>query len=472
TMSSPDEITVMISMEDKVYNVSKRKLIERSDYFRALFSSGMKESEEEVVRLQGLSVHGLELVLGFISTSKVHIDNDSLEDLVETASFLQVTSILQLLLSEIRLDNCVELYRLSDVYGIRDLMNACLKFMTCHYHQMLKRQEFRDFPSSFKQQIKDFRMKGNATVVAIGDFFGTPLPIDYHKVPSSMLRYDEVEQKWELLPSALPPDLVNVRGYGCAVLDNYLFIVGGYRMTSQGISTVHCYNPCGNEWTPVSPMNQKRFNFKLLAVAGKLYAVGGQSLSSVECYNPELDWWTFVAALPDPLTEFSACECKGMIYVMGGYTARDRNMNILSYCPTSDCWTVFESCGVHIRKQQMLSVEETIYIVGGYIHEVEPNKKVRQMDDMLLVQSYNVTSREWLYLKENTAKSGLNLTCTLHNDGIYIMSKDITLTTSLEHRMFLKYNIFDDTWESFRRFPAYGQNMLLCSLYLPNMLKA
>lgn len=65
-----------------------------------------------------------------------------------------------------------------------------------------------------------------------------------------------------------------------------------------------------------------RSNFKLLAVRGKLYAVGGQCLGTVECYSPDQDWWTCVSSLPEPLAEFSACECQGMILVMGGYTAR------------------------------------------------------------------------------------------------------------------------------------------------------
>lgn len=144
-------------------------------------------------------------------------------------------------------------------------------------------------------------------------------------------------------------------------------------------------------------------------------------------------------------------------------------MNILQYCPTSDSWTNFELCDVHVRKQQMLSVEETIYLVGGCIHELGPNQKSSQSEDVLTVQSYNIATKEWLYLKENTSKSGLNLTCTLHNDGVYILSRDITLSTSLEHRVFLKYNIFTDSWESLRRFPAFGQNMLICSMYLPDV---
>lgn len=253
------EQIIAIVMDDKTYEVNKKKLIEKSDYFRALYSSGMRESTEDSVQLQGLSVPGLELVLEFINTSKVQVVNETLEDLIETASFLQVTSILKLLSSEVRQDNCVELYSLSEVYGTHDLRNACLKYMSCYYHPMLRRPEFGGLPSAVREQVREMRMKGTATLVAIGDFTCLSLEMPDQDEHWSMLRYGEVEQRWKPLANNLPPDMINVRGYGSAVLDNYLFIVGGYRTTSQEISAVHCYNPCRNEWSPVAPLNQKRY---------------------------------------------------------------------------------------------------------------------------------------------------------------------------------------------------------------------
>ncbi|KAJ0012623.1 hypothetical protein NQD34_016957 [Periophthalmus magnuspinnatus] len=460
---------VAIVMDDKIYEVNKKQLIEKSDYFRALYSSGMRESKENSVQLHGLSVSGLEMVMEFINTSKVQVVNETLEDLIETATFLQVIPILKQLASELRQENCVKVYSLSEVYGAHDLRIACLKYMACYYHPMLRRSEFSCLPVAVREQVKEMRMKGTAALVVIGYFTCLSIEVPIQEEPWSMLRYEEVEQKWKPLGNNLPPDMINVHGYGCAVLNNYLFIGGGYR--SQEISAVHCYNPFRNEWNQVAPLNQKRSNFKLLAVQGKLYAVGGQCLSTVECYSPEQDWWTFVCSMPNALAEFSACECQGMIYVMGGYTSKDRNTNVLRYCPSSDTWTVFRSCSAHIRKQQMLSVEDTIYLVGGYTHEMVPRRRrLSENEDVLTVQSYNVTTGEWLQLKENTSKSGLNLSCTLHNDGIYIISRDASLPTTLEYRVFLKYNIFSDAWEAFRKFPALGQNMLLCSLYLPNEL--
>ncbi|XP_063165444.1 kelch-like protein 42 [Candoia aspera] len=453
--------------------VRKRRLIEQSDFFRALYRSGMREAAAaaaaagagpEVQQLRGgLSAAGLARVLRFIETARLAPEEPAeagaLAELVEAAAFLQVTPLLRLLRSRVRLPNCLELHRLARDFGLPELRDACLDFMAGRLHQLLARPEAP--PAALARQLRQRRARGRPALLLLGAFANWP----------PLLRYAEGARRWEPLPPAEPPaELLRVRGSGAAALDNYLFVAGGHRPGSQEIAAAHRYNPWLNEWRPLASLNQPRANFKLLAVSGKLYAVGGQSLSSVECYDPEQDWWTFVAPLPAPLVEFSACECKEKIYVMGGYTTRGRNLNILEYCPISDKWTNFETCGIHIRKQQMLSVEETIYIVGGCNHYLDSNERSGQNEGLLTVQAYNVVTKQWLYLREYTSKSGLNLTCTLHNDGIYILSRDITWSTSLEHRVFLKYDIFSDRWESLRNFPTFGQNMLISSLYFPDLI--
>lgn len=256
-MSGPEQL-IEIMINDRSYFVSKNKLIEHSDYFRALYNSGMRESGEDSVQLQGLSVSGLELVLEFINTSKVQLVNENLEDLIDTASFLQVTPILQLLLSEIRIDNCVELFNLSEIYGTHELHKACLHFMSGNYHAMLRVSEFHALPSEQREQIRDLRMRGTATLVAVGHFVSSRMDFASEEKPWSMLCYREQEHRWKMHTNSLPPDMVSVKGYGSTVLDNYLFIVGGFRMTSQEISAAHCYNPCYNEWFSIASLNQKR----------------------------------------------------------------------------------------------------------------------------------------------------------------------------------------------------------------------
>lgn len=276
-MSAED--VVQIRLEDRCYPVSKSKLIEHSDYFRALYRSGMREAVRpeagpEVQQLRGLSAPGLRLVLDFINAGEGWGLGEAelgeagvLGELVEAASFLQVTALLRRLLSHVRLGNCLELYRLAQVFGLPELRDACLRCMALRLHQVLRQPHFPLLQAppaapgdrSLGQTLREARLRGAPVLVALGDFLGGPLaPHPYQGEPPSMLRYEETTERWFPLASDLPPDLVNVRGYGSAVLDNYLFIVGGYRTTSQEIAAAHSYNPAANEWLQVASMNQKR----------------------------------------------------------------------------------------------------------------------------------------------------------------------------------------------------------------------
>ncbi|XP_054623682.1 kelch-like protein 42 [Dunckerocampus dactyliophorus] len=63
---------------------------------------------------------------------------------------------------EICLDNCVKLYSLSEVHGMKDLHHACLKYMSCHYHPMMRRPEFSSLSSAVKDQVREMPMMGTA----------------------------------------------------------------------------------------------------------------------------------------------------------------------------------------------------------------------------------------------------------------------------------------------------------------------
>ncbi|XP_053574776.1 kelch-like protein 42 [Bombina bombina] len=493
--------TVQILLGSRCYLVPRDQLISQSGFFQALYRSGMRESHGEVVKLHGLSPEGLEGVLRHITGGPLQ-ESDSQDDsdccfqdisgesicndyveaeceseqdvsdcssktmslgplqaLVETASFLQVQGLLTLLQSSLSLDNCLELLEVSQVHGQWDLASASLHFMATNYHSMLKRPDFQESPELLHDHVLQERLCGVPALLLLCQ----PLQgLDTWQ----LLRYQEAGGGWHSLPCEVPQSMVKVQGYGATTLHNYIFVAGGRRENGQEIGAVHSYNPSTGCWTQEASMNQKRCNFRLLAVCGALYAVGGQSLANMECYLPTQDVWTPVAPLPETLIEFSACESQGKIYVVGGYTPRGRNLSILRYSPLEDEWSVFDVCKQHVRKQQMVSLEETLFTVGGCVRDGQSG----QSEDSLSVRSYNTTARTWSCLKVNTSKSGLSVSCTLHNDGIYILSRDVSPSTVGRHRIFLKYNVFSETCEYVRSPPSEGKNMQLFSLYLPHVL--
>lgn len=477
--------TVQILLGSRCYLVPRDQLVAQSGFFQALFRSGMRESTGEVVTLHGLTHEGLEGVLHHITGGPVQtcspaeevkcglkaftsehlsgqdepsfvqeaLSQGPLQALVEAACYLQVQGLLSLLQSSLSADNCLDLLDVSQLHGQWDLAAACLSYMAAHYHCMLQRADFQESPEPLKERVLQERLRGVPSLLLLSQQRGDSWVL---------LRYLELGRAWQIMPSDVPQSMLQVKGYGATSLNNYLFVAGGTRENGQEVSAVHSYNPSTGFWREEPAMNQKRYNFRLLAVGGSLYAVGGQSLQTMESFNPAQNTWNLVAPLPDTLVEFSACESLGKIYVVGGYTPRGRNLKVLRYCPLADQWSEFDIWRHHVRKQQMVSIEETLYLVGGFIRDGQSG----QSEDSLNVHSFDTRTKKFTCLKVITSKSGLSICCTLHNDGIYILSRDVNHDTLCKHRVFLKYCVFSEVCEYVRGAPSEGHNMHLFSIYL------
>ena len=91
-----------------------------------------------------------------------------------------------------------------------------------------------------------------------------------------------------------------------AVLDNGIYVVGGFENGRNPVSAVEVYDPLANKWTTVSPLPQPLDHTAAAAASfdGKLYVVGGDyldrdNLSDKLCiYNPAYNDWTQGANLP------------------------------------------------------------------------------------------------------------------------------------------------------------------------------
>lgn len=65
-------------------------LVACSDYFRSMFTSGMKETTQREIELKGITARGLEKVLEVIYTSTTALENDDIFDVIGAAIHLQV----------------------------------------------------------------------------------------------------------------------------------------------------------------------------------------------------------------------------------------------------------------------------------------------------------------------------------------------------------------------------------------------
>ena len=82
----------LVSPPDVRFDVHKVILVACSDYFRSMFTSGMRESSQSEIELKGVSSKGLEKTLEIIYTSTTTLEGDDIFDVIAAATHLQVTS--------------------------------------------------------------------------------------------------------------------------------------------------------------------------------------------------------------------------------------------------------------------------------------------------------------------------------------------------------------------------------------------
>ena len=194
------------------------------------------------------------------------------------------------------------------------------------------------------------------------------------------------------------------RGVGVAILNGYLYAVGG----SDGIHALKLaekYDPTCDTWTQVADMNENRSSVAAAALGEYFYAIGGYTgvtscLQSVERYDPITDVWTYVASMTVPRSMACACSMNGRIFMVGGYDGVSDLKSCEMFDPDTDKWTLMGNMQTRRCMAGVAVVDGLLYVAGGCDHAVS----------LKSVEAYNPASGQWTVLADMAeARSGLGV---------------------------------------------------------------
>ena len=84
-------MTILVKgSEEALFKCSKSLLVDKSDYFNAMFSSGMVESHKNMVEIKDVEVSVLRKLIDYMKTDTLQLTNDSVYGVTEGASRFQV----------------------------------------------------------------------------------------------------------------------------------------------------------------------------------------------------------------------------------------------------------------------------------------------------------------------------------------------------------------------------------------------
>jgi N-acetylneuraminic acid mutarotase len=91
-----------------------------------------------------------------------------------------------------------------------------------------------------------------------------------------------------------------------------LFFISGSFVTA--LNSVSASELVEDSWNIKESMREPRSGLGVVAVDGKIYAIGGDNFGTSERYDPKTDTWTTLAPMPTPQSNFAIATYQGKIY--------------------------------------------------------------------------------------------------------------------------------------------------------------
>uniref|UniRef100_UPI00398F06DC kelch repeat and BTB domain-containing protein 13 n=1 Tax=Pristiophorus japonicus TaxID=55135 RepID=UPI00398F06DC len=427
---------VRVKVEGEFFTVEKRMLIESSDYFRALFESGMRECAQEEIQLQELPARGFGVMLKVLKDDRPILNSEEILDAIECAAFLLVKPLTDHLIHIISSNNCTLMLQAATMYGVFDLIRASALFIRDVYANV--REDLSFLP---EDQLDYIESLSPSTFVAVATHSPSVEFLD--DISRTVCYLDEAENNWRTLTSL--PDKASTSLAGIAVLDNSIYIVGGVDgLSKQVVKLNFCYDTERNSWREFSSLQHLRYNLTLTGQDGCLFAMGGMykntMLATVEKYHVASNTWSIAAHLPRP-GEGIACACTmGRIFICL-WLPMDTT-DIYEYRTHKDEWLLVTT----LKRQQSYGHCMVAHMDNLYVMRNGP------ADDFLrcMIDSFNLTRQQWTALSGQYVNSkGALFTASVRGDTVFTVNRMLTLI----------YNIQEDKWKPAKEgagFPRSG----------------
>ncbi|XP_055329861.1 kelch-like protein 5 [Paramacrobiotus metropolitanus] len=244
----------------------------------------------------------------------------------------------------------------------------------------------------------------------------------------------------------------NIDAAALAMLPNGLILVCGGRSKPLSECRVWQYDATGFAWTDLEPMGHKRYGAGVVALNGRIYAMGdvdlragtrGRSvtLSSMEVYDPEGGKWEFVASLPITLVDFAVLACANRLYVFGGESANREEVNrVYCYDPVGDVWSRMADMSTERRCcTACVGTSGQIYVIGGSADADEAGHCG------YLVEAYDTATNQWCK-KKNMLVSRHSAVSACVGGAIYVVGGVDERADYVENTSIECYDEDTDTW--------------------------
>lgn len=369
-LQEPRPITdVQIRTGKDVHQCHKIILSAVSEYFAAMFSSGMKESNDDIVNLQGIKSDTFVSILNYIYTGRNIVTSTNAPDLLSNSVYLQMGRLQTLseeyLLWHIDTSNCVDILKLAYLYNCLDLASGAITFIINNFSainklKLVRNLQFNDIVKIVTDDILNAPSEDEVLSFVL-DWLAT-VPAEKCDAKSLLkhVRLELVERKY--LRKVLNENKVVQTQPECVKLFQEALDI---QMNSN-----------------VSAQSRKEETFVVLKRSSCFRGM------EIACYSLSKKSWYKMQSFPESVggTGFSACNSKTAVYVSGGSATPN---SLYMFSVDENKWSELANMNEGRYAHATGYVQDKLYVLGG------SSIATGTFDTVSSIEKYDITSNTW-----------------------------------------------------------------------------
>ncbi|KAM6894262.1 kelch-like protein 33 [Lycodopsis pacificus] len=383
-----------------------------SDYFRGMFTSGMKESHQPFVTLPFVLASELEALIDCSYSGTIPISWKCVFEITSIALQVQYQPALSLCLNflhqEINPHSCLDVASFAEAYEMVQLLEVADDFVLRQFQKVACFSKFKDLPA--KKLLKYLNSRSLCVPSELVVFKAVAAWIQAK--PRKRLKFAKELMKTIHFPLMTVEEFKEVQSQNMwsdrsladlyeAVFQDYcsneshcriylpkesLVLIGGDQISEdlgrRSISRElwfvnslrsHIGIKKAIEWRTLGEMPEPaRYSHEVAVLKGQLYVFGGKkyygigdTLSSSYRYDLLQNSWERLAEMQEKRCSFSVAVLDGQIYAIGGHRHPEYIESVERYCPTGNSWSFAWPLDLPLAGHVAKVLQGRIFVSGG-----------------------------------------------------------------------------------------------------------
>uniref|UniRef100_A0A0X3Q0A8 Kelch-like ECH-associated protein 1 n=1 Tax=Schistocephalus solidus TaxID=70667 RepID=A0A0X3Q0A8_SCHSO len=326
-----------------------------SPYFRAMFTSGMKEEAVPEISLHYITPLALHRLVHFAYTGQIRVNELNVCEILSAATMLQMSPVVNVcssfLESQLHVSNALGIQDFANSVGCLSLARKTQAFIDRNFSEIVKHDELVNLSAT---QFISLIQRDEIHVRTEAEVYNAVIRWVNHDKPSRLVNL--LDTLALVRCYALPPAFIRSQIKNCSLLAD---VPESKQYMEKVLKDLLEHKNIPTKW-------------RADAHAQMVYSAGGYlrySLSTFEAYCHSTGAWHRLPDLPSPRSGLAACSVRGCVYLVGGRNNNEQGNvdapHMDSYDPATNSWRTCAPMSVPRNRVAVGVIDDMIYAVGG-----------------------------------------------------------------------------------------------------------